>query len=298
MKLNIKLISVAFLFFALGFIGGYLFLSEIPVAVIAALLASALTLSGVMLSNINSRNMHLDKLKHDSDENDRNREMELKKDVYMKTAEVMTDMLSLIIQVCNLNKTDEMLQKSLEESRAVSARMQVIGNNNTVQSVTSLSMEIGKTLFNLILRRVELLRIKNDIEINTDLADQMKEELDQQLEFMKQMNLDGNSDKRKWDTVNSNCEFYKNQRDNYLSKSAELRKKKLTEELKLFSSCYEEYIRVSKYYPNVILAIREELNLPIDEDKFIQNMEESLKEGKVILEEFIENTKKLAEKQQ
>ena len=78
-------------------------LKEIPNVVWSAIIASLITLSGVWLSNRNSRNLQQNQLRHDAERRNSERELALRKEVYLEALESIS---ISIARISHLNPTD------------------------------------------------------------------------------------------------------------------------------------------------------------------------------------------------
>src|SRR3546814_17485477 len=106
-------------------------LTQIPNVVWAALLASGLTLLGVMLSNWSNTKRLIKQLSHDSNEKERDRINALRKDVYLRAAEEAAKVSSYLGKIPQLDQSKENIADGLSEFFGVAAKLQLVSQPET-----------------------------------------------------------------------------------------------------------------------------------------------------------------------
>ena len=127
-------------------------LASIPDVVWAALLASLLTLSGVLLANRDSRMRQIAELKHDVSQRNREREMALRRDVYLRAAEVISRAQNMLMRLTDLSVSDQDFSASFCRDSSAMAQVQVVGTNNTVQAISAFGPELSAAFLELSFR--------------------------------------------------------------------------------------------------------------------------------------------------
>lgn len=269
------------------------FIKIIPDVVWAAVLASLLTLEGVLLTNRGNNNRLLEQLRHDKDQRDREREMGLRRDVYLKAAESVSKAMSAIARTSNLDITEDELGNDLSESSASFSKIHIIGKYKTVQAVSQFSSELAAVYLLLLTKRVPLLKKKNKISIIDGLIEKSSREREKIIEMMKEQNLQGPAEKRVFDLLNNNFEFEGKRLDDWFVQRDSLNKELLSDRIDFLRECASVYANLSKLLVPVMVTIREELDMTIDETKYRQMMEgETTKQNKV-LDDFLKAIKNL-----
>lgn len=143
----------------------------IPDVVWAALIASLLTLGGVSLSNRNSRIQTRNQLNHDSSQRNREREMALRQDVYLRACEGIAKGQNILIRLTNLELSEQEVADDSSVNATMLAQIQVVGTNETLRAVSTFTLELGSAYLELILKRLPIRMQKNNFEI---LARQIK----------------------------------------------------------------------------------------------------------------------------
>lgn len=271
-------------------------LKQIPEVVWAALLASLLTLSGVVLSNRNSRSQTLAQLDHDSNQRNREREMNLRREVYLQAAEAIARGQNILTRLTDLNLSEQEMGAQFSVDSSTLAKIQIVSTNETVQAVSAFQQELASAYLELILKRVRLLERKRSIELLTEFIDRSQAEQNRLIDLMKKLNLEGNADQRLWKVIGDNFEFQKEQHKKYMEERNELWAEQNKAHLSFAKLCFLRFVEVSKLVPPAVFASREELELPIDKEAYLVTFNENIDRSMKIFQSFLEDAAKIADK--
>lgn len=271
------------------------FIRAIPNTVWAAIIASFLTLGGVLLTNRESTKRLLAQLKYDSAQRDRDREMSLRRDVYLQAAEAVSRIQALLGRLVDLSAHDGEFANESRINSAAIAKIQVIGNDKTVRAVSAFMNEFVAAYTELWFERIRLVERKNRIEIVKQYREKASLEQERWLELMKRMNLDGSSDPRRWQVINDNFEFARKQHERYSREEQSAWTEQRREHLQVLKSCIEHSSRLAELIPPAVFAVREELELPLNKDEYMKSFNESMQRSKVALEAFMQKVQQVAD---
>ena len=109
------------------------------------------------------------------------------------------------------------------------------------------------------------------------------------LDLMTQYNLEGTKDERRWGFLNSNYQFEQKRITDTLQQHDQLAATFYTEQLAYMQECTESSAHLARLLIPTVVAVREELDLPIDEAIYRQVVEEGLLKQQVVLREFVEH---------
>jgi hypothetical protein len=265
-------------------------IKQVPDVVWAAIIASGLTLGGVLLSNRNSRLQQHAALQHDAHQRDREREMSLRREVYIAAAEAISNRCNSIFRLADPAVSFQDLAGDQDKYAADSvalAKIDMVGAEVTVQAVNAVSQESGAAFLELMLKRVPLADRQNEIELLKNGIDRLLKEQEQCVELTKQMTLTGNPDQWAWTVMNNRLESVRTQIEQYMRQRDELSDTQQKESLDLFRLCWERYAAFSRLVPPAILALRDELGLPIDKEAYMRSFDDNARRGESIINEFI-----------
>ena len=268
-------------------------LELIPAAFWGIVVGSFFTLGGVFLTNrANDRRLRA-QLDHDRILKSRERELSLRRDIYLTAVEAVAAGLSSTARFANLSiPDDKLVDRYLEKSSAI-AKAHVIARENTIKALANLVSEMGATYLRLFVRRYPLVAQKQRIELISNQMNAFSKERDRMLELMKLFNIDGLNDKRRWDVIQDSFKFEQDRITKSLQEhkvmSADLRAK----QLEFLKECLAENAKLSGLMVPALVAIREELELPVDEIAYRQIMEENLKKQEESLSHFLRDSDSL-----
>lgn len=271
------------------------FIRNIPDVVWAAIGASLLTLSGVILSNCISLYQQLKQLKHDANQRDREREMSLRREIYLPAAEAFHKSHNLLMRLADLNIPDKQLDDEFVKDVGVIGKIQVVGTNATVQAVYAFYGALGTAYAELFLKRFLLIKRKNQIELLQDSIDKSFKEQERYNALMNQMNLAGAIDKKTWDVINNAIEFERKQYDQFNTEQELLYKEQTKEHSIFLELVSQRYFEVSKLIPPAIFALRDEIELEIDRIEYMKTFNENIEKGKTVIKSFLKDIRVLTE---
>lgn len=259
----------------------------VPDVIWAAVIASLLTLCGVLATNRGSYNRLIKELTHDEKQRDKERQMDIRRQVYLEAAEAITANYLIINKLPNLMITDADISKQFSDSAVSISKVNVIGSDSTVKAVSELSTAISQKYLHLTAKRLPLVQRQQEINIQNGLLEKSAAERDRMLELMKEYNLQGSVDKRLWDVINNNFEFEKKRSDEYISKIDKLAKINGREQIQLALECLEASKEISGLFIPAINSVRKEMEIPFDEQAYRETLEKSWQSSQDSISEFI-----------
>lgn len=250
-------------------------LRKVPDVVWSGLLASFLTLAGVMLSNRSNTKRLLSQLRHDADEKQKDRLSVLRKAVDLKAAEETAAAAAYFGRIAQLDSTEQNLGDGLQSFFAVSAQVQLIASPDTVALVSELTARYGEILLTLIQRAQPAHDARIDIDVISPHYDRAQSEVDRILAEMRQLNESGRPDPERMSALQISIghaqrttEELGEQRLAHFSARARA--------LKDFAvTCMNELRSTGSLQVQVSVAIRRELNLDSDLVEYEARLEES-----------------------
>ncbi|MBI4825332.1 MAG: hypothetical protein HY807_02780 [Nitrospirae bacterium] len=260
----------------------------IPDVVWAAIIASFLTLGGVLLTNRGSNKRLTNQLLHDAQQRDRERSMELKREVYLKATEAITVNHMILMKLTNLNVQELEIAQQFSNAAATIAKVNIIASTKTVNAVSDLSSELGENYLQLLAQRIPLVQRKANIEVLNILINKFSSERDQMIELMKKSNIQGNYDERLWKVINDNFEFAGEQIKKYSNERDQLLALNNQELVNFTKDCFQASKKVGNFFIPAIQAIREEMDIPFDEDGYKDTIERSWSKAERSMSKFIE----------
>lgn len=215
------------------------------------------------------------------------REKNIKKEVFLQAVEALTRTQNIVATLANLNVDQQIITAGMVNDSGLIAKIQIVGSEKTVKAVTIIMSSIGTAILELMLDRGVLLQRKSTIESLEGLRTRAHSEIDRYISIMKNLNLEGNQDKRLWDTINSNIQFESQQRDKYAKDISDLWAMQTKEHVAFTQKCMSRFFEISSLLPDAVLAAREELNLPISNAAYLDIFNANIEQGKKVFADFI-----------
>lgn len=216
------------------------------------------------------------------------REKNIKKEVYLQAVEALTRTQNVVATLSNLNTDEQKITSGMVNDSGLIAKVQIVGSEKTVKAVTTIMAQIGTAIMELMLQRGVLVERKNTIEMLEGFRSKAQSEIERYIAIMKNLNLEGNQDKRLWDTINNSIQFETKQRDEYAQEISDLWESQNKEHLEFTQNCMNRFFEITSLLPGAVLAVREELNLPISNDAYLDIFNANIEQGKNVFSDFFE----------
>lgn len=273
-------------------------IEKIPATFWGVVIGAFFSLGGVALTNrANDRRLHA-QLAHDRDMKSRERELSLRRDVYLAAAEAVSAGLITVSQFSNLDIPHDKLTEAYIDKSPSITKVYVIASEQTAKAVTNFVGELGAAYLRLFAKRYPLVAEKGQLTFLKEQMDGFSKERDRMVELMKQFNLDGKLDQRQWDVINKNFQFESNRVTETIKQHATRARILYASQIEYMKECIAEHNRLSRLLVPVLISVRAELALPINETAYMEVIEESIRKQEVSLKEFIQNVKNLAADEQ
>lgn len=258
----------------------------IPATFFGVVFGSFISLAGVILSNLATDRRLREQLQHDREQVDRQRELELKKDVFLAASESISAGINSIAKFANLDIGD-VTRDYADKSSAV-AKVYVIARDETLSALGELTDAIEAAQLRLTAKRLPLIRQKTQIQALQDLINESAKERARFLELMKQHNLDGAADSRRWDAIQRNYEYEQKRIDDAIHEQNSLASALHSENVKYLKECIDETAILRRLVIPTLIAVRRELELPLDQDRYSNSVEASIRNQDAVVREFIQ----------
>ena len=173
-------------------------LSQIPSEVWAALMASAITLLGVMVSNYGNTKRLEKQLKHASAEKSKDRFNALRKEVYLSAVEEMAKIGNFFGKIPTIDPVETNIADGISELLSALAKLQLIADTATASLASELSTRCAEILMDLTQKALPLFNANAEIQILGKYYDLNITETQRILAEMTRLNESGNIDPTKF----------------------------------------------------------------------------------------------------
>ena len=265
----------------------------IPNTIYAAITASLITLLGVYLSNKAANKRLITQLSIESDERKHEREVNLRNEVYLKTAEELTKAQQYIVSLANSDLSNlQNQQKTLEGFFSSTSKIHIVGTDETIEAVVNVTRQFTISTLQIMKNSMPLHDMKYDINTLSDLINDNSSKRENYLNQMKAINLNGNRDEGLWDKLQDEFNVVHDEIETDEDKRSKKWDEHNTYLRKLIIECMEETTVMTDLIALAIISIRKEIGLPFDGQGYIKLMKKQSLETKAIIKPFLSELEK------
>jgi hypothetical protein len=281
------------------------------IAVGVAVLSAIVTLVSVSLSNRNSRRNLREQLRrnaeqfaaqlvHDSqqlerrltyeaDQRDRERTMSLRREVYLGAAEALAHANALVGRMADIENDQRVLGEEFAADLAKVAKVHIVGSRATVQAVMDYVNALAPGFIELAAKRGPLMVRKSGIAQEQTFIDAALAERKRFTAMLQQLNLDGVTDKSKRDAILAQNAIATKTHESHIAAQGELWRLQLEGIFDIVRHSLALADKVTRLLPPAILAVRSEMDLPLDAAWYASLWEEQLANVRAVTERLLES---------
>jgi hypothetical protein len=264
-------------------------IEAIPASFWGVVVGSFFSIGGIAITNRANDLRLRAQFEHEREQKTKDREMALRKEIYLDAVDAISAGMTAIGHFANLDLPDDKITNVyLEKSPAIS-KVHVIARTETVQALTSFTSQLVALFLTLSAQRSELRREKNTLALFDAQIAEFGKERDRILEMIKQYNIEGTVDKRRWTVLQGNFDFQQKQIKDFLERRAELVGALYPKQLEFMRDCAAGTVRLGEGLISVLSAVRAELELPLDELAYRQIVQSLLAEQQEAIDAFVQN---------
>ncbi len=263
------------------------FFDAIPASFWGVVVGSFFSIAGVAITNRATDKRLRAQFEHERELKTKDREMALRKEVFLSAAEAVSAGMNTIGRFANFDiPNDQVAEPYLEKAPAI-AKVHVIARTVTILPLAQFTSRLGALHIELFARRHELMNEKNALAVVDNQVAQFGKERDRVLEMIKQHNIEGVVDQRRWKVLQDNFEFEQRRINDGLAHRAQLAAALQPKHLEFMRQCLSHTEQLGAMLIPVLTAVRSELELPLDETAYRQAMVESYAQQQQAIDGFI-----------
>ena len=197
------------------------FFQNVPDVIWSGIIASVLTLSGVLISNRSNTTRLTLQLTHDREEKAKERTSGMRREVYLKATEELVKLNAFLGSLLQQDITKSNLGEGFVGFQSASARLQLVAEPKTTLLAMRLSSAYGELFIELMQHLMVLGKAKSDIQIADDLYIKANNEVQRVLSAMSQQNETGKPDQQVFDALQRSFAFGQEQTSKYSAARSE-----------------------------------------------------------------------------
>jgi len=186
-------------------------LKSIPDVVWSGVIASVLTLGGVLLANRSSTTRLITQLKHESVEKAKQRRAELRKDVYLAAAEESVKANAYIAALPNTDLSKPDAVTPMQGFFAAAAKLQMVADAKTALQASQLVGTYGQLLLKVMQLARPIQQAKASAQSSEQHYDEAQAEIKRILAAMTALNESGKPDPEKFAGLSRSFDFQREQ---------------------------------------------------------------------------------------
>lgn len=264
------------------------FFEAIPASLWGVALGALFSIAGVVIANRAGDRRLRAQFQHEREQKTKDREMALRKEVYLVAAEAISAGMNALGRFPNLELPNDQIASAYVEKSPAISKVHVIGQTHTVQALVKFTSQLGAVFLTLFAKRYELLQEKQAISILDDQITGFGKERDRILELIKQHNIEGIVDDRRWKVLQDNFDFEQKRVNDALARRAELFAILYPKQLEFMRECLSHTTQLGQSLIPVLSAVRTELELPLDELAYRQVVEAGLAHQQEAINSFVQ----------
>ncbi len=262
-------------------------IEKIPATFWGVVVGAFFSMAGVWATNRASSKRMSDQFEHEHRLKTLEREMSLRKEIYLELAEAVNAAIQDAYRFGNLEIPHSEVTKDFVEKSPAMAKVHVIGKTQTIQALAAFSSEVNAAFYKLWAKRHLLFRIKEQIAQVDRMLSEIAAERDRYLALSKQFNLDGEISQLKWKVITENFEAESKRANSLLEERGLLGKTLEESHYRFVNECSETATSFGTTLLPLVKAVREELELPLDLDAYRALQEENITRQREALEGFL-----------
>jgi len=251
--------------------------SSIPDVVWSGLIASGLTLSGVLLSNWSNTNRLILQLQHDANEKAKERTAALRREVYLRAAEELTKANSYLASLPQVDLTKTNAAEGLQEFFAAAAKLQLVAEPKTALLVNQLVAAYAELLLRLLARLMPLQEVRTNIAVGDHHYNKAQAEITRLLSEMFKYNETAQKNDAVFHALNASLEFHQGQAKKFADECCADRARHNKLHIEFSKSLFAEMKVMGEQQISVLIEIRRDLGLTSELNAFREQMQEQWK---------------------
>ena len=263
------------------------FLKSIPDVIWSGLIASVLTLSGVLISNWSNTSRLRLQLRHDSDQTATERTAALRRDVYLLATEELTKANSYLGSLPQIDLAKTNAAEGMQGFFAAAAKLQLVAEPKTALLMNQLVADYAELLLKILASLLPLQGLRADIAICNDLYEQAQVEVKRILAEMTKFNESAQTDGAIFKALQRAFDFQQSQSQLYASERSEHWDNFNKLNVKFCRSLIPEMQRLGEIQIPVLVEIRRDLGLTGELDAFRAQMQANAERMKNQLENLL-----------
>lgn len=262
---------------------------ELTETLYIAIITACSTLLAVLIGNWFNSKENQKRIDSENEEKDKQRVFELRKEIYLSTAEKIVEMSAYLPAI--INNTELRGQIEIPNSFSINInRLSIVSSAETSLK----ALEINKLIFSIYLQVMEKLSGIIEIESNEfalkSITQKNQLEIDRLILLIKSLLESSDIDDSKLKAINNSLEIHQNMQKKYWEELDEISNSLITERIQISKYVLERVQEINADITQFMVLIRKEIGMKDSPEEilrfFQQNSNELIQQGNSTLEKF------------
>jgi hypothetical protein len=252
------------------------FFLSISAVIWSGLIASFVTICGVLISNRSNTYRLKLQLQHDAAEKLKERTGILRREVYLCAAEELIKASNFLGSLSQQDLTKTNIAEGFQGFFAAATKLQLVAEPKTALLVNSLVSVYGELLLRLMERLIPLQKTRNDIAINDDLYNKQQTKVERVLSKIEEFNENGQVNEIQLAALNRAFDYFYSQSQKYASERGAAWAQFNNLNIDFCRQLFIDMKPLGELQLKVMIEIRRDLGLTAELGAFQEQMEEQL----------------------
>lgn len=254
---------------------------------IGALFSTITTITAVFMTNRANARQLSKQFYHESKTRRADREYQVRKSIYLDAMEALAKGMETLGAYADLKQTtDEISAKTLAGTATID-KTHLVASQPTIEAISNLTTQMALVKLRLVQTRLGLDIINGQIRATSEVLEGRRVKQAQMLELMRQLNLARDRDRERFLAAQDDFDFQTKQIADYEKEKAELTTALLSKTTEFVPEIYDELLPLYRISRDVVLKMREELGLPLDNEFYIRMSDQNAALARSAGEEFL-----------
>jgi hypothetical protein len=241
-----------------------LYLAQIPASFWGVVFGSFFSIFAVWLSNRASEKRLQAQFLHEQTIKAKERELTLKKDIYLPVSEAISTGFSTLVRLSDLNLSHENVFLPFQEKLPLMARVHVVGGMETIRAISDLTGTLNAEILRLRVTRDQLLNERQALHIEVDAMTRLGNKRDEIFEELSKYRIEQPLNKLAHKSLEDRYEFEAQRTKVLLVKVKDAQAELKPKHASFVRECVEASLKMNALRSAALAAVRAELELPFD----------------------------------
>jgi hypothetical protein len=243
-------------------------LQHVPDVIWGALIAALVAFTSTVLSNRNSRKQLRMQLDSNARQQDRDRTMALRRDVFLPATEALARLQGTLGRLTSVHADQEAIGHQFVTDFATLAKVHLVASESTITALMAYQKAFMPAYLELIELRAPMVNRQRAIDLQQSFMDTAIAEHKQIVQLMKEHNISGSTDSARLERLKQQSAGLLKRHNEHNEQQTALGKEQAAAQLNIAEKLTEMLARIGPLIPSALLSARKDVDLPIDDAKY------------------------------